>query len=161
MVEKKIDFDRAFRRLDERERNEVLAEAERRDFFPGQAIVRAGEPNSGLYVVLSGVVRVQQQVRVARRAPTVAGAGEIEGVLEKELARLGEGALFGEMSFLDGMPASATVSACTKVGIALISRAQLAARVERDPAFAGRFYEALAVTLALRLRAANRRIANS
>jgi len=82
-------------------------------------------------------------------------------VLERELARLTEGALFGEMSFLDGLPASATVSAVTKVELALISRQQLAAHFERDGGFAARFFESLATTLALRLRAANRRIANS
>jgi len=163
MSEKRLDYDGALCRLADGERQSLLSDAQRQVFLPGQAIVRAGEPNGGLFVVISGVVRVQQQIRVARKVTVGAAAGhaETEGVLEKELARLTEGALFGEMSFLDGLPASATVSAVTKVELALISRQQLNAWFERDPAFAARFFESLAITLALRLRAANRRIANS
>ena len=163
MAEKRLDYDGALCKLAEDERRSLLSEAQRLVFLPGQAILRAGEPNQGLYVMMSGVVRVQQQVRVARKVTvgTAAGHAETEGVLEKELARLSEGALFGEMSFLDGLPASATVSAVTKVELALISRQQLGAWSERDPGFAVRFFESLAITLSLRLRAANRRIANS
>ncbi len=156
-----LDYDGAFRRLGQEERYAFLDAAERLTFAPGQVIVRTGSPASGVYVVLSGVVRVQHQVRVVRRVPASSAPTNVhEGILEKELARLGEGTLFGEMSFLDGLPASATVAAVTRVETARITHDQVNGWVERDATFAGRFFESLAITLALRLRAANRRIAN-
>lgn len=60
----------------------------------GTEVLREGDPGQGAYVVLRGQVQVSKQ-----------DAGR-----SVELARLGPGELFGEMSLLTGLGASATVS---------------------------------------------------
>jgi small-conductance mechanosensitive channel/CRP-like cAMP-binding protein len=71
---------------------EVLAKtAHRHSFAPGEAVVREGEESRALYVVARG-----EAVVVRRR---------------EEIARIGQGEVFGEMAFLSGAPRSATVRA--------------------------------------------------
>lgn len=61
------------------------------DFPAGRAIARQGEIGTGLFIVVSGAVRVVSDGR--------------------ELARLGPGEFFGELSVLDGAPRNASVVA--------------------------------------------------
>jgi len=61
------------------------------DFPAGRAIARQGEIGTGLFIVVSGAVRVVRDGR--------------------ELARLGPGEFFGELSVLDGAPRNASVVA--------------------------------------------------
>ena len=61
------------------------------EFLSGQAIVRQGQIGNGLYIVVSGEVRI------------VAGSDE--------LARLGPGDFFGELSVIDQQPRTATAYA--------------------------------------------------
>jgi len=58
-------------------------------FRAGEDVVRAGDVDRSLYVVLDG-----------RLAPSVGGSAAIEA-----------GSVFGELAFLDGLPRSATVRA--------------------------------------------------
>lgn len=75
-----------------------------------------------------------------------------------EIARLGAGEIVGEMSFLDSAPPSATVTAVGD-GLALfLDKERLARRLEADLAFGCRFYRALAIFLADRMRATVRRM---
>lgn len=67
----------------------------------GVTLISRGSPGTGLYVVLAGEVEVTEDDQVAG---TAAGGGT-------PLARLGPGAMFGEMSLLRDQPASATVRA--------------------------------------------------
>jgi CRP-like cAMP-binding protein len=71
----------------------------------GIAIMREGEPNDRIHFILEG------EVEVVKR-----------GVC---LARLGEGDTFGEMEFLDVMPAAATVRALVPSSVAMISNRAL------------------------------------
>lgn len=66
--------------------------------YPARAeLVREGqEPGIGLYIILSGRVRVTQDD----------GDGK-----ERQLAELGPAEMFGEMALLDDRPRSATVTA--------------------------------------------------
>ena len=78
-----------------------------------------------------------------------------------EVARLGVGEILGEMSFVDSTSPSATVTAAGE-GLALfLDRETLARKLESDAAFGCRFYRALAVFLADRLRGAVRRLGYS
>ncbi len=61
----------------------------------GEALVRQGDESSDFFVVMRGFLKVMDQ-----------RTGE-----DFFLARLGEGDVFGEMSFIDGSPRSATVVA--------------------------------------------------
>jgi len=61
------------------------------DFPAGRAIARQGEVGTGLFIIISGAVRVVQDGR--------------------QVARLGPGEFFGELSVLDGAPRNASVVA--------------------------------------------------
>ena len=73
-----------------------------------------------------------------------------------EIARLANGSVFGEMSFLDKAGASASVVADGSVGVIHIKNEDIDELIEGDPAFGSRFYHSLAITLSRRLRATNR-----
>ena len=102
-----------------------------RDVEPGEVLIREGEPIDSLFVVVQGELGVEK-------------AGT-------ELARLSAGEVVGEMSFLDGKPPNATVSARAPARVHAIARARLRAKLAADSDFAARFYKALGVFLAGRL----------
>jgi bacteriocin-type transport-associated protein len=101
----------------------------------GAALIEQGRPVDGLYIVLEGRLRIA----VERPSP-------------RELARIGAGEIVGEMSFLDARPPSATVTTLEPSVVLSIPRADLARRLDEDAPFAARFYRALGVLLAHRLR---------
>ena len=112
---------------------------EQRRIKDQEVLIREGEPLTSVILLLQG------ECVVADRA-----AGEI--------ARLGVGEILGEMSFLDSAPPSATVTAVGD-GLALfLDKQTLAHRLEADVAFGSRFYRALAIFLADRLRVTVRRL---
>lgn len=101
----------------------------------GVPLIREGQTVDAVYIVLDGALSVIIQ----------ANQGQ-------EVARLGAGEIIGEISFVDSRPPSATVVAAQESVVFKLSRTYLSERLERDPAFAARFYRALAVFLADRLR---------
>ena len=111
----------------------------RRWVEPGEAVIEEGKPVASLILVLDGELTV-----------TVRGGGEI--------ARLGVGEVAGEMSFVDFAPPSATVAARQRTLALFIDKAELGAKLDNDAPFAARFWRALAVFLADRLRGADRRL---
>ena len=84
-----------FEKLGDSERKALTNRLRFKRFGPGDAIIREGEEGGGFYLILVGEVTVTKN--------TASGT--------KELARLGEGSFFGEMSLMKGRPAMATVSA--------------------------------------------------
>lgn len=85
-----------FRNLPSRDIKALAAVARERQFTPGERLLTEGESGAGLYVLIGGKVRVTQ-----RNAN-----GE-----EVELGTYDAGAVLGEMSLLDDLPRSATVTA--------------------------------------------------
>ena len=86
----------------------VLVESARfLEYGPGQAVVRQGEQGDTLYLVAHGEVGVRIHV---------------EGGPDREVAKLGRGALFGEMSVLTGDPRTATVVALGDAALLAVSR---------------------------------------
>jgi CRP/FNR family cyclic AMP-dependent transcriptional regulator len=71
------------------------------------------------------------------------------------VARLGVGEVVGEMSLVDSAPTSATIRASRDSLVLFIDKGKLLQKLETDDGFAARFYRALAVFLADRLRATN------
>jgi extracellular factor (EF) 3-hydroxypalmitic acid methyl ester biosynthesis protein len=102
----------------------------------GSVILEKGAQHRALYVIKKGTVSVET-------APGV------------EVARRGEGAVFGEMSFLDNRGASASIVAQDSVDVHVLEEAQVTALLISVPGLATRFYQTLAVTLAYRLREAS------
>jgi len=101
----------------------------------GAVIVTEGVRGEFIYFVLDGLFAVSSAALGGR-----------------EIARLGPGQIFGEMSFLEDRPTSATISAIEDSRVLAVSRDQLEARLAAAPGMAARFYKALAVIAAGRLR---------
>ncbi len=102
----------------------------------GQLLIHEGQPTEFIYLTLEGSLAVT----------TAAQPG-------KALATLGPGEVLGEISLLDSRPPTASVAAATDSRVLRIPRTTLNAKLNADTGFAARFYRALAVFLAQRLRA--------
>lgn len=102
-------------------------------FGTHEPLIEQGIPNQTLYILLDGSVAV-----------STAG---------KQVAVLGVGEVLGEISLLDSRPPNATVQPLRTTCALAVPFWKLQAKLKSDPAFAGRFYRALAVFLAQRMRA--------
>jgi len=81
-----------------------------RRFAQGEVVVEQGAPGTSFFIVANGEVNVERAARSA-----VAGAAEDSAEETVHLARLGPGALFGEMAILSQAPRSARVVAAVPV----------------------------------------------
>lgn len=104
-----------------------------RTFAKGETLIKEGLESPSLFIVLEGEVDV-----------VVDGIGRV--------ASLGSGEILGEMSFVDNAPPSATVVAQSSAKVLVLQKSKVDDRLTREPAFAARFYRALAIFLADRLR---------
>ena len=77
---------------------------------------------------------------------------EVEAITNQRIALRGPGHLLGEVSFLDGQPASATVKSAENTLLLVLPRTILEARLATDAPFAARFYRACALVASRRLR---------
>ena len=98
-------------------------------------LIQEGLHPEALFIVLEGLVGI-----------------EVEAIHSRRIATAGPGELLGEVSFLDGSPASATVRAIENSLLLALPRPVLEARLEADAAFAARFYRACGRILSRRLR---------
>ena len=101
---------------------------------PGDILIERGVRLEELYFVLDGELQVLSPHH-------------------EEIARVGPGDLLGELSLLDDNPTSADVIARTGVQVLSVSSACISDRMTSDPGFATRFYKAISMLLALRMRA--------
>jgi CRP/FNR family cyclic AMP-dependent transcriptional regulator len=102
---------------------------------PGAPLVEEGRRNSFLHIILSGAFLV-----------TSRSTGD------RHISVMQRGEVIGELSFLDARPPSATVRAVRASSVLAIARTEVARKLEVDLGFASRFYKALGITLAMRLR---------
>ena len=121
----RIDFVQA---MNEAARRTLAERARFLEYGPGQAIVRQGELGETLYLVARGEVAVLVK--------TDGG--------EKEVARLGRGALFGEMSVLTGEPRSATVTSIGDAALLGVDREAFHRILDEGPELAQRLAEVIA-----------------
>lgn len=112
----------------------LVAHGRKREIPAGTILIREGQPVDMLFILLQG----QLQVRGT--------------YLQGTIIRLGPGELVGEISLLDSRPPIATVSAGEPSIVLGIPRADILEHLREDEGFAARFYKALAVLLAQRLR---------
>ena len=101
-------------------------------FASGDLVIREGTRLDRIFIVLDGELAV--------------------AVRGKEIARVGSGDILGEMSLVDHSPTSASVKAIGDSRALAVPRAAVQGRLDRDPAFAARFYKAIAIFLADRMR---------
>jgi len=105
----------------------------RRRVAAGEVIIQEGQPVDSLFITLEGKLQV-----------TVAGG--------RKIAHLGVGEVIGEIAFVDSAPPTATVSAIVDSVVLELKKPDLERRLATDNGLAGRFYRALAIFFAHRLR---------
>lgn len=131
-----------FRALTRSERQIVAEITEHIELEAGQTLVNEGEPAPSLWIVESGRVRVSKNTEHG----------------EENLTTLGEGAVIGELSLLDGLPASATVKATQEGATLRIPRDQLIALRENHAPTYYKIMREVVRILVERVRAMNARI---
>lgn len=125
----------------------VLSEVLRPVTVPaGQAVFREGDPGDGLYLVLTGKVKIRRMVD-----PEEKGKRQ-----EQLLTILSAGQLFGEMALVDGAPRSADAVAEDVTVLYHLPQADYDALKTKHPGTALRIQDLLVTTLSWRLREANR-----
>src|SRR5262245_24981459 len=118
------------------QRRALLARCERRVFQPGGVLIRQSSTPRSLFRVHSGFARVHREQCGSR----------------VELARMQPGAWFGELSFIDGSPALATVTAESRIEVDQLAEEALQAFLGDAPDTAIALYKALSLVLSQRLR---------
>lgn len=115
---------------------------------------RAGQPRT----VPDGTVFIQQGVRLDSMFILLDGHMDVSIKGLGVVTTLGAGEILGEMSFVDSAPTSATVTARGEVRMLALRKADLEARFATDNGFGMRFFRALSVFLADRMRGTIRRL---
>jgi CRP/FNR family transcriptional regulator, cyclic AMP receptor protein len=109
----------------------------RKDYGPSESIFEEGEHSAYLAILLSGEVNI------------VKFLGES---LEKHVVTLRAGSHFGDMSFLDGEPRSASAEARTAASLAILTPAGLDRVIAAKPALGINILRYLTKTISNRLR---------
>ena len=126
-----------FRGLGPGEIQELLAVADDLTYAEGQIVFEAGQQQRALFVILEGKVEIDLQV------PKLG---------ERMVAEVGEGSIFGEMSFFHESPHSATVKCLTPARIIRLLRSQFDTLAEQNRTAALRLGANAAEILAARLQ---------
>jgi len=120
--------------LEDRDIDWMVSAGRRERVAAGTMLIREAHDIEVVYIILDGTFAVRSS----------AAAG-------KDVAILKAGEIVGEMSFVDSRPPSADVVALEDSMVLSIPRSLLIERL-KEPGFASRFYRALAIYLANRLR---------
>lgn len=113
-------------------------------FKDGSIIFEEGSKGECLYFISSGNVRILKKIHKTGSTSTF-----------KELAALGPGDCFGEMTLFEQMPRSARATAAGKVLLFELGRKDLQAWLKSNPALAIGFFTELTQLLSKRLRRAS------
>ena len=130
-----------FRNLDLVERAQILTIGEPRSYEAEQVIFREGEPGDGLFILVSG------SVRISKRSATG----------EEALAILEPNAFFGEMALIDFLHRAADAIANATTDVFFIPLPALRTLLEEQPQLAMKVLYALCEVLTQRLRETNER----
>jgi CRP/FNR family cyclic AMP-dependent transcriptional regulator len=111
----------------------MIRHGKKMSLAPGTVLIEQGKPTDCLYFVLHGTFEVYTP-----GTPRIA------------LLKVGD--VVGEISFVDSRPPTASVRAEVESKVGAIPRDLILERIREDTGFAARFYQALAIFLADRLR---------
>ncbi len=111
----------------------LIGAGEREYVAEGSVLIQQGKPIGEVYFVLRGNFKIST-------------------VSSGEIARIGSGEIVGELSFLDSRPPTATVEALENSVVMAVPKQRVDGRLRTDTAFSSRFYRALGLLLADRLR---------
>jgi len=130
-----IEHQTIFEELSENEKAWLHATGATKDLNAGDLVIAEESPLDEIYIVLKGRLNVR-----------------VKAVGDKPIAHIRPGEVVGEMSFLEGRPASATVEAEGEAQLLVLECDQLAEKLKEDLAFASHFYKALSLLATRRLR---------
>jgi putative ABC transport system ATP-binding protein len=105
----------AFKNLTPHELTDVAERMTRRQFMPNEVIIREGDAGEELFLISEGEVEVDRAGR--------------------EVARLGPGDFFGELSLMSGDPRNATVIATKPVDTYILGKDDFTAAIEASAGF--------------------------
>ena len=114
-----------------------------KEFKAGETVCRERDPGDALYVVDSGELSVSKVI-------------DWDDMTEKELATVGKGAFFGEMTLLDNEPRSATVRCKTDSRLLVLPRPNFWDLMNQSTLVATKLLMAIISTINARLRQTNR-----
>ena len=117
----------------------LATHGERRRLAPGSLLIQEGAFIDSMYVIVEGSMSV------------LSGAGV-------KLAEVGAGEVLGEMSLIDSSPAAASIRVDQDSLVLAIPKSRLQGKLQSDTAFAARFYRALCMFMATRMRGTIRRM---
>ncbi len=95
-----------FAGLEKKDLQVLTSACQERTYKAGSTLIKQGDTGVGLYVIISGTVRISQATSPDRA--------------EVDLGTAGPNSVLGEMSLLDDLPRSATVTAVTDVTALLL-----------------------------------------
>jgi putative ABC transport system ATP-binding protein len=104
-----------FKNLTPNELTHVAEHMSRRQFMPGEVIIREGDVGEELFLISDGEVQVEREGH--------------------EVARLGSGEFFGELALLSGEPRNATVVAAKPVDTYVLGKPDFDAAIEASQSF--------------------------
>jgi CRP-like cAMP-binding protein len=128
-----------FNGLDEAELRRLAGIAREVSLAPGDALFEQGEESDGLYIVVSGIVRIY----------LTAGDGR-----EATISLLEDGEMIGEIALLDGLPRSAGAAALTPTKLIFIPHRPFCDLLDSSPQLSRQ----VMLMLCERLRAANKQV---
>jgi hypothetical protein len=121
--------------LDDKTFQKVIAGFKSRQFQEGTTLLKADDPDNGMFVIVEGRVSI-----------------EIRGISMNEL---GSGSLIGEMSVLTGYPRSATVVAVSPVQVVWIETATLKSIMKKSAVLENGLWEYASRRFAMNLLGRN------
>lgn len=133
-----------FPKLSDEERQRIAAAGSVSTFKSGEVIIAEGDSVDTLMFIKSGNIRVTRAF--------------LDDLTAEFAGPLGPGEVVGEMSFMDGRGASASLIADGETEILEIPRDTVFEMINSDTDFAARFYESLFLDLARKLRSTNQRV---
>lgn len=126
-----------FKTMTNDQMEKIAAVAHTETLAIGDDVFSQGDKARALYLIKFGSIKICQRTK----------SGETI-----EVARLGTGSHFGEMSFMDNEPRSASATTVEKTELIIVPYEKLTTVLKNDTALAVSFYRELAHFLAGRLR---------
>jgi CRP-like cAMP-binding protein len=128
--------------LNAKDADALLAALVEREVAPEVELLSEGEDSSALFFILEGDLKLFVGERGKR----------------SEVGRLGPGAVLGEVSFLDGEPTTATVTAASPIHLLALERPAFEALAAREPRAAAALLRGLCRVLAAHVREATQQV---
>lgn len=139
-----MSFSRFLLKVTDADRDIMRERGTLRRFQNADIVLHEGDAINDLLIIKAGNLRVTRAFQ--------------DSIVVEFAGPLGPGDAVGEMSFVDGKVASATLVADGDVEVLAIPKPLIEELQAADPAFSGRFFESLVLELARKLRSTNQRI---